>query len=55
MGNNLINKSAIVFKIMSYDCLGIIRRTYWLHLFTKKDFESEVERRKEEKRKETEE
>ena len=40
--NRLINKLAFVFKMMSYDFLGIFSRTY---LFTKKDFESEEERK----------
>ena len=26
--NRLINKSAFVFKIMSYDCLGILCKIY---------------------------
>ena len=38
---------------MSYDCLGIFGRTYLFYLFTKKDFEQERERRKEEKWEET--
>ena len=42
MVNSLINKSVFVFKIMSYDCLGIFCRTY---LFTKKDFELEGKKR----------
>ena len=41
-GNRLINKSEFVFKIMSYDCLGVFCRTYLFNLFTKKDFESEI-------------
>ena len=41
-GNCLINKSVFLFKNMSYDCLEIFCRPY---LFTKKDFESEGEKR----------
>ena len=51
VGNRLINKSVFELKKkknMSHESFGIFNKTYLFNLFTKKDFESEGERRKKE-------